>query len=114
MQLSNIRSVVPSHLTFKPRNLSFADDTSTYISEDEEQERIQLPDVDYISPDFGVETDIESTTNPGGSTIAQALNLKSREPLMNLSDADVTFTTVGLPSTSKDLLLRPSDHAVGL
>ena len=102
------------HTKFKPRNLSYADDTSTYISEDEEQERIQLPAADCISTEFGVDTDIESTTNPGGSTIAQALNLKSREPLMNLSDADATFTTVGLPSTLKDLPLRPSDHAVGL
>ena len=48
-----------------------------------------------------VETDAESSFNPAGSTIAQALDLKSRQLNIESSDAESAFTTVGLPGVPR-------------
>ena len=53
------------------------------------------------SSEIGLDTDRESTTNPAGSTIAQALNLRSKTPLHHADDSDSAFVPVGLPITSR-------------
>ena len=53
------------------------------------------------SSDPAVETDAESSFKPAGSTIAQPLDLKSRQPNVESSDAETAFTTVGLPVVSR-------------
>ena len=65
----------------------------------------------FSRSEFGAETDVESTTNPAGSTIAQALNVQSRKSLLDAGDSDSAFITIGLPSTSRSSLLGPSSRA---
>ena len=55
----------------------------------------------FSSSEFGIETDAESATNPAGSTIGQAMNVQSRESLLEAGDSASAFIPVGLPSTSR-------------
>ena len=55
---------------------------------------------------FGVDPDLESTTNPAGSTIAHALDVRSRNPVQ------IVPSSGGRPSTSKDSRLKPSGRAL--
>ena len=64
------------------------------------------------SSEFGFDTDRESTTNPAGSTIAQALNLRSKTPPLHTDDSDSAFVPVGLPSSSRSPTLGPSSRAL--
>ena len=54
----------------------------------------------------------ESSFNPAGSTIAQALDLKSRQLNVESSDAESAFTTVGLPVVSRSQSLKPTSRAL--
>ena len=60
------------------------------------------------SSEPAVETDTESSFNPAGSTIAQAMDLKSRQLNVESSDAESAFTTVGLPVVSRSKSLKPT------
>ena len=60
----------------------------------------------------GIETDVESTHNPAGSTIVQALNTQARKSSLEAGDSDSAFIPVGLPSTSRSTMLGPSSHAL--
>ena len=62
--------------------------------------------------DPAVETDAESSFDPAGSTIAQALDLKSRQLNVESSDAESAFTTVGLPVVSRSQSLKPTSRAL--
>ena len=64
------------------------------------------------SSEFRVGTDAESTTNPAGSSIVKALDVKCREPYLDRSDTDSTFTPVRLPATSRDYSFRPSSRSL--
>ena len=64
------------------------------------------------SSDPAVETDAESSFNPSGSTIAQALDLQSRQLNVESSDAESAFTTVGLPVVSRSQSLKPTSRAL--
>ena len=65
-----------------------------------------------ISNEPAVETDAESSFNPAGSTIAQAMDLKSRQLNVESSDAESAFTTVGLPVVSGSKSLKPTSRAL--
>ena len=64
------------------------------------------------SSDPANETDAESSFKPAGSTIAQPLDLKSRQPNVESSDAETAFTTVGLPVVSRSQSLKPTSRAL--
>ena len=64
------------------------------------------------SSEFMVETEVDSSHNPAGSTIAEALNYKSRRNDNESSDGGSMFTTVGLPETSKGQGLKSSSRAL--
>ena len=63
----------------------------------------------FSSSEFGIETDAESTTNPAGSTIAQALIVQSRKSFLEAGDSDSAFVPLGLPRSS---LLGPTSRAL--
>ena len=64
------------------------------------------------SSEFGLDTDRDSTTNLAGSTIAQALNIRSKTPPNHADDSDSAFVPVGLPSSSRSPTLGPSSRAL--
>ena len=64
------------------------------------------------SSELAAETDAESSFNPAGSTIAQALDLKSRQPNVESSDAESAFTTVGQPDDPRRKGLKPTSRAL--
>ena len=66
----------------------------------------------YSNSEVGIETDVESTHNPAGSTIAQALNVQARKALLEIGDSDSAFIPVGHPSISRSTMLRPSSRAL--
>ena len=62
--------------------------------------------------EFELATDAESITYPAGSTIAQAIDSRTRNPLLGLSD-DVSSTGPTVPqSTPCNPVLRPSGRAL--
>ena len=68
--------------------------------------------VTVSSSELAGETDAEFPFNPAGSTIAQALDLKSRPINNESSDVESAFTTVGLPGVLKGQSLEPTSRAL--
>ena len=81
-------------------------DTSVEIS------RKDLRSATCSSSEFMAEAGVDSSHNPAGSTIAQALNYKSRRNDNESSDGESMFTTVGLPETSRGQGLKSSSRAL--
>ena len=81
-------------------------DTSVEIS------RKDLRSTTCSSSEFMAEAGVDSSHNPAGSTIAQALNYKSRRNDNESSDGESMFTTVGLPETSRGQGLKSSSRAL--
>ena len=81
-------------------------DTSVEIS------RRDLRATTCSSSEFMAEAEVDSSHNPAGSTIAEALNYKSRRNDNESSDGESMFTTVGLPETSRGQGLKSSSRAL--
>ena len=83
-------------------------------SSDEMEQEMPLTRTVLSSSGFGLDTARESTTNPTGSTIAQALNVRSKTPNHRANDSDSVFVPVGLSSTSRSPTLGPSRPYQGI
>ena len=66
----------------------------------------------YSESELGQETDVESPTNPGGSTIGQAMNLKRHAVPLVSGDSDSAFAPVVTQGTNHSSLLKTSGRAL--
>ena len=81
-------------------------------SSDEMEQEVTPAHVVLSSSEFAADTDHDSTTNPTGSTIGQALSARAKTHVPGSDDADSAFFPVGLPSTSRGSSLGPSSRAL--
>ena len=64
------------------------------------------------SSEVEFETDAESTSRPAGSTIAQAITAKTRNPSLDISDSGSTIGPTTMQGTTKNTGLRTSGRAL--
>ena len=108
-------SLLESHHPAKQRAPTPYRDTSNEDSETDtsvEISRKELKTTTGSSSEFMAEAEVDSSHNPAGSTIAQALDYKSRRIDNESSDGESRFTTVGHPETSRGQGLKSSSRAL--
>ena len=104
---THLQSEVPSQ-----SSVQLSCGLQTQNTEEMNQDPFTGRPVTCSNSEVGLETDIESTHNPAGSTIAQALNAQARKTFLEAGDSDSAFIPVGHPSTSRSTLLGTSSRAL--